>query len=132
MKCPSCNKFAGLESQDPEVDEEFDAESGQVTASARLVRNSSCCGDEMKEASFEFEEAMPEEIVQAHQGEGHELEADFSSEAIEEGGGRYAKSYFGVQIDVTVRCSCQKQEDDPLWNHQFSDKVSASEMEELN
>lgn len=131
MKCPSCNKFAGLETQEPEVTEEFDSETGNVSAEVRLVRNSECCGDEMKEANFSFEESVPDEIIKAHQGDGHELEAAFDAETIEEGGGRYAKSFYGVTLSVGIRCSCQAPADELLWTHEFSDKVSASEMEEL-
>jgi len=132
MNCPSCNKFASLETQEPELQtEEFDADTGTFSSEVRLVRNSGCCGDEMKEASFSFEGEMPKDKLKAHQGAGHELSAEFNTDIIEEGGGRYAKSYYGVVLTIDITCSCQKPGDNPIHSESFDDKVSAGSMEEL-
>ena len=126
-KCPSCNKFAGLETQEPEVQSIDIDETGHVSAEVRLVRVSTCCGDEMKEAYFSLEVDVG---VDEHTGEGHELQVEEeSTDIIEEGGGRYAKSYYGVQVSATVTCSCGKLEPVTV---EMTDKVSASGMDELN
>lgn len=118
--------------QEPELQsEDFDQATGEFSSEIRIVRKSECCGEEMKESTFSFDGAVPEEIVKAHQGDGHGLEMEFEVDSIEEGGGRYAKSYFGVVLNVTARCSCQKPGDEPLWADSVSDKVPASSMDEL-
>lgn len=132
MKCPSCNKFAGLDFQDPEIQSEQFEDDGSGSASVRIVRNAACCGDEMKEATLEYEDIqMPEELLKKHKKKACELSAEFSVDPIEEGGGRYAKSYFGATLTITVTCSCQKKGSDPVWVADFEEKVAASEMEEL-
>jgi hypothetical protein len=127
MNCPSCNKFAALEMQDPEVNSLEVDEDGQVTAEVRIARNSECCGDEMKEAtlSLESEEGRPNGC----RCEPAELTVDEDScEPTDEGGSRYQKSYFGASLECTVTCQiCKKTKAVTM-----SDKVAASEMEELN
>ena len=59
-----------------------------------------------------------------------EVDFDISEdgvEPIEEGGGRYKKSYFGAEVAFTVTCNCCKKE---FFEGVVSDKVAASEMEE--
>lgn len=131
-RCESCAKFVGLELQDPEVDSlDIDAEGG-ITAQVRIVRNCADCGTEMKEATFDLELEVPEDIVADHKGEGHELEVEEDGiEMIEEGGGRYKKSYYGAEVKCTVSCSCQKEGDGPLWEGTWDDKIPASGMDEL-
>lgn len=62
--CPGCQKFASLELQEPEPesDPEIDGESGIVTCEVRIVRNSACCGEEMKEATLELEADVSNEL----------------------------------------------------------------------
>lgn len=126
MKCPGCNKFAALEVQEPETDDlDIDA-TGHVTCSARLVRSSECCGEEMKEATFDLETDVD---IDGHEGDAHELSVEETSvDILEEGGGRYAKSYFGVRVGFRVRCSCDNFDA----KGDMSDKVAASGMDELN
>lgn len=109
MKCPSCNKFAALEMQEPEVNElSFDSESRMVTADVRILRNSECCGDEMKEYTFNVEEEVGQEIadkMDAILKDDPEAEFDVeegSVEILEEGGGRYRKSYFGFTLSANI------------------------------
>jgi Pyruvate/2-oxoacid:ferredoxin oxidoreductase gamma subunit len=120
--------MVSMELQDEPEEEraEFDAKTGEIDASYRIVRTCAECGTELKEATFDFEETLDQDILDEHKGEGHELSAKFDAESIEESGTRYAKSYFGVMLAVTVSCSCG-------FDHEIHmlDKVAASEMEEL-
>jgi hypothetical protein len=125
MRCPDCSKFVGLDMADPEVGDLEVGEDGTVTCEVRIVRTCAECGQELKEANFSLEAQVP---VEGHEGEGHELSVEESSvEPIEEGGGRYAKSYYGATVNATVTCSCGKFKEDV----ELSDKCSASGMDEL-
>ena len=64
MICPSCNKFAAYDtSAEPELD--LSAENGQVTGTARIILTSECCGDELKESTFEVAIDLEDEITAA-------------------------------------------------------------------
>lgn len=118
--CPGCNKMVSLDFQDPEVsDLEYD--DGKITASVRILRNCAECGEEMKEATLEVDLD-----VEFCSGEGHVVSVEDKLSQLEEGGGRYAKSYFGAEGTFDLKCSCGKTAE-----VQWSDKVAASEMEEL-
>lgn len=142
MRCPDCSKFVSMDSEtEPEVDNlEIDAE-GHITASVRIQNNCADCGTTLKEGSFDVESDLDATILEAHKGEGHELSVETSSsERTQEGGGRYAKSYYGAKLEVTVECSCMKNnptvEDQPVSGPviaivEMSDKVAASDMEEV-
>jgi hypothetical protein len=131
MRCPSCNKFVGLEMSDPEVDSIDIDDAGLVTASVRIVRTCADCSDELKEATLDLEFEAGDQL-EGHMGEGHDLSVEeVGVESIEEGGGRYAKSYYGARVDFEVRCSCQKKDAPPLVSDSFEDKVPASHMDEM-
>lgn len=137
-KCPSCNKFCGLEMQDPEV-QDFGVESKEengivillVSGVIRIVRNSECCGDEIKEYTFDFADEFE---IKGHLGEGHEFSIDEGDvNPTEDGGGRYKKSYYGVEWMPEITCSCGQpveliEEDKSI---SLSDNVAASEMDDL-
>ncbi len=126
MRCPDCSKFVSLEFAEPEVDNiEVDAD-GNVTGGVRIHRDCADCGNELKEATFDIDVTVE---IGEHTGEGHELEIDGEPdvEQIEEGGGRYAKAYFGAKVTFTVKCSCGGLEVDG----EYEDKVAASQMDEL-
>src|SRR5690242_2833252 len=54
--CPSCTKFAALNpSDDLEVEDLEINEDGLITGQVRFVLTSDCCGDEMKEYTFDIE-----------------------------------------------------------------------------
>ena len=137
--CPSCNRFCTLELQEPEVNEitlNFDNEdpdSATVTYDVRIVRNSECCGDEMKEASFSEDAEVPDEIiVKMKEKLAVDAEAEFevnegSPETIEEGGHRYKKSYYGFTLPVQV-----SYKGAVLGEFDITDKIEASGMDELN
>lgn len=145
MRCPDCNKFVGLEMQDPELEdiqvETSDPGFATVTMTVRIVRACAECGTELKEATLEIEETVDlQEALKAldegtraklltEDGDWGEevLEIEESGvEQIEEGGGRYAKSYFGAQVTFEINF-----EDKTLYEGTASDKVAASEMEEM-
>lgn len=132
MRCPSCEKFVGLElAEEPEGHDDLDIELGVVTGSIRIVRLCAECGDELKEANFDVEVTLDKLADEAHEEKGehdvHEQSVEIDDcEMIEEGGGRYKKSYYGVKISFTGKCSCGVEE-----SGSFEDKVPASGMDEL-
>lgn len=138
MRCPSCNKFAALEMQEPEVNDvtltadNEDLDSATVEYDVRIVRNSECCGDEMKEATFSDSVDVPGGIVAKMKevvAENKDAEFDVtygSADTIEEGGGRYAKSYYGFTLTVTVEHNGK-----PLGEFDITDKIAASYMDEM-
>lgn len=140
-RCPSCEKMVSLDFNDPEVESiEVEAEEPDpngdpklddhttlsVTANVRIVRVCADCGEEMKEATLDLEETSIEGPI----GSGHEFEVEEDSvDQIEEGGGRYAKSYFGAEVGYTITCTCGCGF---ARSATMSDKVAASEMDEMN
>jgi hypothetical protein len=112
MKCPSCNKFCGLEMQDPENNNiEFDAtdlDNITLSVEVHIVRNSECCGDECKEYTFntdaELDAALIDKMEQARKDNPDiEFEAEESSlSPLEEGGHRYKKSYYGFTMEIGI------------------------------
>jgi len=119
--------------QDPEVNDiTLDAESNQVTADVRIVRNSACCGDEMKEYSFNTEADIPEDLVakmDAVRKDDPEAEFEVTESAcdqLEEGGSRYAKSYYGYTLTVAIMHG-----KDEVGTMEMTDKIEASGMDEL-
>lgn len=171
MICPSCSKFAAFDtSGDPEVELEIDraedegagdgedAEVGldkaidvrlYVTGTVRICLTSECCGEEMKEASFDVEEEL-----ELSRGEGCECdlgECDISTsesltdrsetfkERIAKRGpnkgqtvrtsipSRYQKRFYGAEVEIEASCSCGKSTATSKW----SDEVPASGMEEM-
>ena len=147
MRCPNCNKFTALEFQEPELESfdgkaELDSASGdlKVTASmrVRIARNTECCSDEAKTADLEadadvvIDRAEIEEFVEQNdEGEwqwrdGVEAKVDNDEpEQVEEGGGRYAKSFFGASVHWSVVVGEKVVHEDDL-----VDKVAASAMDE--
>ena len=129
--CPSCNKFAGLEMQDPEVND-LSLEEETVTAEVRIYRNSACCNDEMKEYTFNTEQELPDVIVKKMEAiKAKDPEAEFeveegSVDQVEEGGSRYKKSYYGYTLNAVI-----KHGDETLGEVELTDKVEASGMDEL-
>jgi hypothetical protein len=119
--------------QDPEVNDlSFDLDNRSITFDVRIVRNSECCGDECKEYTFNGDVELTNEI----DGKIDEIlktnpEADFdveeqSADQLEEGGGRYKKSYYGFTLVAGI-----KHGDTLLGTVTIEDKCAASEMDEL-
>src|SRR3989304_1885403 len=115
--CPQCNKFSALNFEEPEVQSCTVSEDGAVTISVRIERTSECCGELMKSADLEMEEELDvASLFPKHFGkdgagkDGHEVSIEEGDvEQVEEGGGRYAKSYFGAKVSFKVSCEkCQE------------------------
>jgi hypothetical protein len=136
MRCPDCNKFVSLEMSEPEINEDLDSnDEGEITGSVRIVRTCAECGTELKEATLELKgdisEELPEKPTVAEGATAPTYEVTIEvdgTEALEEGGGRYKKSFFGAEISFTATCSW-----DPEWKYDgtVSEKIAASHMEEL-
>lgn len=142
MKCPSCNKFAALEMQDPEVNsveleltegENGIVENATVSVEVRILRNSECCGDEMKEYTFNTDADVSDEIVEKmNEIRKTDPEAGFEAEedgcdSTEEGGHRYKKSFYGYTLTVKI-----VHGDQQLGTMEVTENVQASSMDELN
>jgi len=153
MRCPDCSKFVSLELQDPEdvsldVSDTLDGETLHLSISmtARVVRNCAECGTELKEGNLEATEEVEvdaDSLVKCvrvctdkagattfdwlDDKHGEPSIDETNVDQIEEGGGRYAKSYFGAKVDYQVKCKCGET----LHEGEISDKVAASAMEEM-
>jgi hypothetical protein len=146
MRCPDCNKFVSMDFSDPELEGEleFDPEMQTVTGTVRLERTCSECSTTLKEGQLEMEGSLEgeeaaklEAHLEAHRkrAESHggdepatfEVEED-GIDPIEEGGGRYKKSFFGATVHFTVKCSC---DDSFAASGSMDDKMQASAMEEV-
>lgn len=103
-------------------------------------------GDGHREREVECEDEPTQDWLQKHLDESvtlisveriadvfHDLQIEVDNvEPIEEGGGRYKKSYFGAEVSFRVTCTCDEHEKD-RWSFDgtVNDKVSASGMDEL-
>lgn len=131
MRCPDCNKFVSMEFSDPTVEEINVSEDGEVEANVTLTRTCTDCGSDLKTATLEMTSDCTKECIDHVNTEGsdtHDLDVkEEDINQIEEGGGRYAKSYFGAEVCFKITCKC-----DPKFEFSGSmlDKVAASEMEE--
>ena len=116
MRCPGYNKFAPLETAEPEVEVEIsqDKNGTLVSATVRIVRNSECCGEEMKEANFEPSAEVDAELLKEHfdpkTGEPLSEDCELVVEADDaentersEGTGRGMKSFYGFELHWTVK-----------------------------
>jgi hypothetical protein len=134
MRCPDCNKFAAYDdSTEPEVEIDLN-DDGSFSGDVRIVLTHDECGSELKEASFQFEGEVPEEILSAHKGNGHSLDLEADGPELNsrtEGKGRYTKTFYGFETPVELRCSCQERDAEALWTDNFTDDIQASHMDEL-
>lgn len=76
MRCDQCNKFAAYDdSTEPEVDVDLN-DDGTFNGNVRIVLTCNDCSQELKEASFDFDGEVPEELLKEHKGDGHSLELE--------------------------------------------------------
>ena len=114
-RCNECNKFVGLETQEPEEDSIEVSDSGTVTIEVTIRRNCSMCDSEMKSLELEATEEVDGDFLSKHSedsvmdnGHGHgnwSVELD-TIELTESGGGRWAKNMIGFSSTATVTCVC--------------------------
>ena len=134
MRCDQCNKFAAYDdSMEPEVEVDLN-EDGSYSGTVRIVLTHDECGQELQEASFDFEGKIPKEIVKAHKGDDHGLDLEADSGELTsrgEGKGRYMKTFYGYDVALDLHCSCQERGAEPLWQDSHADDIQASYMDEL-
>lgn len=122
MRCDQCNKFASYDdSTEPEVDVDLN-DDGTFNGNVRIVLTCNDCSQELKEASFNFDGEVPEEIIKKHKGDGHglELEADAGELTNRgEGSGRYMKTFYGYDVALSLNCDCQGRGAESLWQREF-------------
>jgi hypothetical protein len=114
-----------METQEPEV-QSLVMNGEDVVAEVRIVRACADCSAELKEAMLTAEAPCPLEDCRCEDGsDGWEVEGD--AELVEEGGGRYRKSFYGFKMEATVKCpACNSSATVTL-----EEKVAASQMEVL-
>jgi len=137
QQCPSCSKLCSLEMQDPEVnDVSYDEENQSVSVEVRILRNSACCGDEMKDYTFNTDQELPDTLVArmaAIKKEHPDAEFDAQEggvDVLEEGGSRYKKSYYGYTLTVDFVAIVDGKAD-TIGTVEVTDKIEASGMDEL-
>lgn len=140
MRCDQCNKFVSFDTDvDPEPTLDVSPE-GVVSGSVRIVNQCAECGQELKEATFDVDIDLSDEVEEhkkEHKAKEHDLElaedlsrtdrrqtTDRKGKPIKNP--RYQKQYYGAEGTVTVSCSCG-------WSTtaSWSDEVQGSGMEEL-
>lgn len=143
-KCPGCNKFAGIEEQDPELEREdvtFDYVEGKldsitVEIDIRIVNQSECCNDDMTEATLTLSNTFSGDDLKAL--EAHNLEGvcelsyevgDGERDSYQGKGGRRAPMFYGAQYEVVVNCSCGKLPKNTV-TFTVKDHIQASSMDE--
>ena len=138
MRCSSCNKFTEVDSDvEPEVQDEFEYEcklppspdlGGIVHGSVRIVNQCADCGDELQEATFEFDIKVP-----LRQEEGCEdfMEVDAEVSRWDEyrpPGAKRQAHFYGVEVSGTVSCpSCKVKT-----SFSGKDEVKSSHMDEVS
>jgi hypothetical protein len=150
--CPSCNKLCSLENGEPEV-ENLELTDGELTASIRLVRQSACCSEDMKEYTYEPNLNIQSEIL-AHLKKFHKELFDGDNEAPrdgvelpefeasengcdvdESGGGRYAKNIISISLNVDVICQSDihdsEKADAVVGSFGLTDSTNAGSFDEL-
>ena len=137
MRCPDCNRFVGNEENDPEIDTIEVSDDGHVAVEARIVNACADCGTELTEATFSLEGDID---LSEHQGDGHEVDAEEESSTRTSrsgyydkkkgwvpSGGRYAKTFYGLSVEIKITCSCGGEIDSIT----LDDDIQASGMEAL-
>lgn len=132
MRCPDCNKFVGLETQDAEVGSIDITDEGDIRCDVRVSRLCSECSQELKEYTFDFDDSLPEEVIKAHNKKGCSFEIEEDGASVDESGGsRYKANVFTCSLDFSVTCACQKKDAEPIYTGSLSAECRASDFEEM-
>jgi len=155
-RCPDCNKFVSIDSeQDPEVN--LDASETGVTGDVQIANACADCGTELRTATLDVNvdaenlqnedgvtlatwyEGLTEAAKETAQFEVEETETERTSRS--EGKGRSTHTFYGatVQFDVTVTFEVPVADTDSddveekrmIFSGTFSDDVQASSMDEV-
>jgi hypothetical protein len=104
MRCADCNKFTGLETQDPEIDIDID-NFGSISGSVTIRRECSECGNVLKEGIFDIDHTInPADIPAEDHDHSHSLEVEeVSSEITSAWAG--SKNLIGYSLLYRVICS---------------------------
>lgn len=147
MRCENCQKFVGIEERDPEINSVEVDDEGHISVEASFVNECAECSSDLRSAEFTLEadcQAAGEHIKEIHEASDGEADSEHELSAEDDGGsrtcrqgyyaegkfipkgGRYGKTFYGVEVVVTVSCSCGKFTEDVT----LSDEVQASGMDE--
>ncbi len=132
MRCPDCQKFVGLETNEPEVEDIDIDNEGHISGSIRIVRNCADCSTELKEYNFDIDADVdieePDEPKDGEKPHEHELSIEETScDSTETGGGRYKKNMIGYCLSYNVKCSsCDFETDGSI-----EDSTPASSFDEM-
>jgi hypothetical protein len=131
MRCPDCNKFVGMDTDnEPEMDESgFDEEEGKGTITVRIANACAECSQELKEANFELEFDLSDDFEEAKRDDPDaELEWSFDCTRQErtEGKGRGLRTFYGVEVTVSLN-----NVKGAITTESQSDESQASGMDEL-
>jgi len=134
MRCSDCNKFVSMDTEaEPEYEEpEAEEVLSGCAVDVRITNNCADCGTELKEANFciELEGAEPGDGEKTpHSKCKGDLALDFviTRSDRSDGAGRYARTFYGVEVEVEVSCNkCGFEH-----SQKASDECQASAMDEL-
>lgn len=127
MRCPDCNKFTGLETQEPEcnnIEAEWDSPGPEgagdvrINADGRTCRNCADCGTELKALDWEAEDtvqidqmdefnALSDEdkkecVAALRDGTAEVSVEEQGTECDESGGGRYKKNMITSRVNYRM------------------------------
>ncbi|MCK9587757.1 MAG: hypothetical protein M0Q93_00155 [Terrimicrobiaceae bacterium] len=132
MRCPDCNKFTGLENQDPEINSfeaSFSGTAVLITAEVRAVRACADCSTELKSIDLNLEESfevctfegfneLPEpnqlELLNLVENEDDAVTVEVEEkggESEDGGGGRYKKNIITTVIHGTITLTWERGKD---------------------
>ncbi len=131
MRCPDCNKFVSMETENDGIEGEdisADDQGFNLTFSVTVNRNCADCGTTLKSAQFDFEEN--EEIDWKAKGVKEEdignVEVEIEDPDINEsGGGRYAKNIISCDCAYKVKIG-----EKVIYEGNAQQSMAASEFEE--
>lgn len=115
-RCNSCMKFASIEDWEIQINGIDVDDTGHVTGDAEITLLTSCCSDQVAQASTDFEHEPGDTLsahLAEHEGEeGHDLsveEGDVETQDMYEPAGRpirYQRHHYGFSMNTDVSCSC--------------------------
>lgn len=132
MRCPDCSKFVSMDTEtEPDVREDWNGSKGEGSVDVRIVNCCAECGNELKEANFEFtidvSDLKHDPPLSDDVKDNSTLDVDVSRTHRVQGAGRGAKTFYGVEVSWKVLSS----DGDVLAEGTEDDECPASAMDEL-